>query len=346
MNPQRTLLVTVATLLAAPAWAHGDGPPLTSGLKYKASPKWTIILPNETWTSITGGIPIPHQGGPQFAALADSKALKLEVDTTGDGQTNATVKGERGYLLLSGKTADGSPLSYGARFMSAGAAGAGYKFASSGWMQGSLDGVSIRLIDQNNNGSFDEVGVDAMVIGNGNAASYVSKVINLKGNLYELSVQGAEISASPFKGETGQLDLAKGFAAKGKLSSAVVRSQDGSMSFELSDGSMTLPAANYQLAGGLVTNANETVRVGVGKSKRIEVAPGQEVGLAWGGDVIAEFSFSYSDGTVSIQPSALRYFGRAGEEYVGFLPEGASPKFLIHDAATGKLLKTGRFGGC
>jgi hypothetical protein len=342
MRPRSSLLVGAA-LFTAPCWAHGDGPPLTSSLKYKAAPKWSVILPNETWTPVTGGIPIAHDGGSQFAAFGDGKSMKLEVDTNGDGKPDAMVKGANGYLVLSGKTQEGTPLSYAARFK---ADGNNYKFASSGWMQGALDGVAIRLIDQNNNGVYGEFGVDAMVVGNGNAASYLSKVVSLKGSLYELSVEGDQISASPYTGETGTLNLAKGFASSGKLAAAVVRSDDGKTSFELADGAMAVPVGRYRIAGGMVTKANETVRIGAGKCQAIEVTTGQEATLDWGSDVVAEFNYSVVNGEITIQPNALRFFGRAGEEYLEFLPEGASPKFGVHDAATGKLLKTGRFGGC
>lgn len=340
----RLLMAAVAVALASPARAHGDGPPLTSSLKYKAVPKWTVVLPNETWTAVTSGIPIRHADGEQFLAIKDGQSLKLEVDTNGDGKIDAMVKGERGYTVFSGKTTEGGALSYAARFKAESGA---YKFAASGWLQGSLDGVQIRLIDQNNNGVYDEVGVDAMVVGNGDAASYLSKVVQLKDGLYELTVNGMEISAVPFNGETGTLDIAKGFASSGKLASAVVRSDDNKMSFELSHGVGTVPVGRYRLAGGLVTKANETVRIGGGKSQLIDVVAGQPAALEWGSDVIAEFNYSRKDGdTIEIEPTALKFYGRAGEEYLDFLPQGASPKFFIHDAASGKLLKTGRFGGC
>lgn len=346
MNSRRApLLGTLVLFAASPCWAHGDPPLLQTSLKFKAAPKWTILLPNETWTPVGSGLPIPHAGGDSFPIAADATALRLELDTNADGQFNQTVKGNSGYALFQGKTAEGGALAYAARFKVEGSA---YKFASSGYLQGTLEGVSIRLIDQNNNGRFDEIGVDAMVVGNGNAASFLSKVVNLNGVLYEIELRanGQELTATPFTGETGTVNLVKGFASTGKLNAVVVSSQDGSRSFELASGAAKLPVGSYRIAAGLVSKANETVRIAPGRSQAIEVEAGKEAGLEWGNGVVAEFTFAKVGEEVTIQPTALKYYGRAGEEYLDFLPQGASPKFSVFDATTKKLLKTGRFGGC
>jgi hypothetical protein len=336
--------LAVPLTLACPLWAQ-SAEATTTSLKYKAVPKWTVLLPQETWTPVGTGLGIAHAGGHQFTAEEDNTAQKLQLDSDGDGKFDAVIKGAGGYTVLQAKTPAGAPLQYAARFKLEGAV---YRFASSGYLQGSLGGVAIRLIDQNNNGRFDEFGVDAMVVGNGNAASFLSRIVNLNGNLLELSFSddGTELRAVPYTGPVGRINLAKGFAASGKLMAAVVQGDDRSISFELSNGVLTVPAGSYRIAGGQVAKANETVQIAVGRSEPIEVAANAEATLNWGGAVTAEFDFARQGGDISIQPTALKFYGRAGEEYLGFVPQGASPKFLVYDATGKKLLKTGRFGTC
>ena len=58
-------------------------------------------------------------------------------------------------------------------------------------MVGSVEGVPVQLIDQNNNGVFNEIGIDAMVVGSGKSAAFLSKIVNLKGQLFEFEVDPA-----------------------------------------------------------------------------------------------------------------------------------------------------------
>jgi hypothetical protein len=331
-------------LLALPAGAQ-DATAEFADLSYKAVKKWNIILPKETWTDISNGIPVVHSNGDSFRAYKDGMKLALNVDTNGDGKTDKVVKGAKGYLVLKGKDTDGNSLAYAARFVASGTA---YKFSSSGYLQARLAGETIRLIDQNNNGRFDEIGVDAMVVGKGDSASFLSEVVNLKGQLFKLSIDGNRVGVTPFDGEVGTLNLRSEFKSYGKLESAVVQSDDGKCSFELSGYSsgLTVPTGGYKIVGGLVTKGPETVRVGTGKMSPVDVRLGHETKVAWGGPVMGEFQFDRIGEDVTVQPTALKFYGKAGEEYTDFLPQGASPKFLVYDETTQKLLKTGRFGGC
>jgi hypothetical protein len=267
----------------------------------------------------------------------------LSVDTNGDGKVDKQVKGAYGFLVLKAKDSAGEPLEYAVRFKVDQKV---YKYASSGVMRGRLNGESVLLIDQNNNGTYNEVGVDAMVVGKSKAASFVSKVVNLKGELFEVSISddGKSMEARPFAGESGTLDLRSGFKAKGKLESAVVKSADGQYSFNLGDGSMNVPAGDYTIAYGLAGKASETVTIGTGKMSPVNVKAGRETALTWGGPIIADFPYSRDGLAVKVEPASVKFYGKAGEEYTDFLPQGQSPKFLVYEERTEKLLKTGRFG--
>lgn len=329
------------SLAASPAFAQE---PQSAELSYKAEKKWSTILPNETWSNVSGGIPIQHAGGSSFKAVADGLGLSLAVDTDGDGRTDKEVKGASGFLVFRADSTDGQKLNFAARFR---VHAKQYQFAAAGMMRGKLNGDTICVIDQNNNGVYNEFGVDAMMIGKSSVASYLSKVVNVGGALFEieLSADGTKIDATPFGGEAGKLNLRSGFKSQGNLDSAVVKSSDGKHSFQLADSTeLLVPAGNYSLVYGFVSKANELVTIKAGKMAAIEVKASGTTAPEWGGPLVAELSFTRDGEAVKVAPTAVNFYGRGGEEYVDFLPKGASPKFLVYDERTEKLLKTGRFG--
>jgi hypothetical protein len=335
-------------LALGPALAVAQDEGATSAsLKYKVVPKWTIILPQETWTSATGSIAMPHAGGDGFVTGVDGMALK--VDTNGDGKTDEKVKGVSDFLTLTSKNAEGGKVVYGVRFRKEGAS---WQYASSGFFEGRIGGETIRLIDQNNNGAFNDFGVDAMVVGRSEAASYLSRVVNLKGDLFHFDVtaDGQTATIKPYTGEVGTLDLRSGFKSSGQLVSAIVTDSAGQASFDLArvKGAMKVPAGSYVISGGYATKGSETCRIRTGQMQPVEVKAQADAALAWGAPVAMEFNYTIEGETLKIAPPPqnVKYFGAAGEEYFDWKPDATSPEILVYDKKTGNEVAKGRFGGC
>jgi hypothetical protein len=226
----------------------------------------------------------------------------------------------------------------------------GWKFAASGVMAGKIKGVEIRLIDQDTNGKYDDYGKDAMIVGNGNAACFLSRVVNLGGSLYnlEVSADGAEVSVTPFAGEAGTLNLSSSFQTQGTLESAVVQSTSGDYSFNLADQKkgMLVPAGEYRIEYGTVMSGSESVRIRAGKMQPLAVKAGETIAPQWGGPLEGKFTWTHENGILTIKPENLFYFGKAGEEYFNWKPDGQPPTFVVKDAKTGREILEARFGGC
>lgn len=349
----RYVTPAIAAAFALGAFANGPGGPEETGAFKAVVPgKWEIVTPVTAAVKLAAGpagvrmIPIPHAGGPGFLVETDGAALA--VDLNGDGKFDDKVKGIGGTVTLKGKTADGAEFSHTVRITRD---GTDWVLAPASMMQGRVAGTDVRLIDLNLDGRFDEVGVDGMVIGKSQAASLLSKVANLNGKLFNLTVSadGAGVTASAFEGEAGTLNLAKGWKSDGaELASAVVASANDELSFELSDArsGMLVPAGEYKLVYGFARKGSESVRIrGGANTKRFAVEAGKDFTASWGGPVEMDFTFSIKKDLLTVPPD-LRYLGAAGEEYFEFKPDAKSPQIVVFDPEAKAIVREGRFGGC
>jgi hypothetical protein len=331
--------LTAALFLAGSSFA--DDAKETVQLAYKSALRWTVRLPHETFSPVATKFAVARAGGDGFvAALEDGQLL---IDTDGDGKTDASAKGKAGFAVLKGKSAAGRDFSYAVRLVNEN----GWKYASSGWVAAKVKGVDLRLIDQDGNGRYDDYGVDAMIVGGGESASLLSRVVNLNGVLYDLEVapDGLEASVAPHKGPSGVLDLAKDFQSQGKLDWLIVQSKDRAVSFDLAsvkDG-LRVPAGEYAVTCGVISQGAETAQILAGRMQPIVVKDGGTAAPAWGGPLQMEFSYSLKDGELKIATDT-RFFGRAGEEYANWKPDGGSPKFHVKDAATKEELLVAWYG--
>lgn len=318
-------------------------PTETAAFSFKAPKDWEFVLPSESWTTIYGGIPIAH--GNEEGFLVNNEPYTLTVDTDGNGKPDEEVKGVHGLVELRGVRADGSKFKYVARIRNENDL---WQFACGGTMQGKLGGTTVTLIDQNNNGRWNDYGEDAMVIGDSTAACLLSRAVSLGGKVFALEVSetGESATIRPFEGEVGVLDMASGFGTDGKLLSVVMESVDGAYSFELASerSGLKVPAGQYRLVFAYGRKGGESVKGRDGHMKAVRVDPNETRVVQWGAPVQLEFNWSPT-GPGEIQVEIPSFFGAAGEEWYEFQPDAKSPKIFVLDAK-GKELWSGQFGGC
>ncbi|MDE0585101.1 MAG: hypothetical protein OSB63_00600 [Planctomycetota bacterium] len=315
----------------------GGGEAETSNLKFKQVKKWQINLPNESWTNIEDSIAIGN------GFVVNSTEFKLEIDTNADERPDTDIKGSGGDALLRGKREDGSKFSYAIRVRPG---GNGWQYACAGLMSAKVNGVNVSLIDQNNNGIWNEIGTDAIIVGKGNSASYLSEVVNLDGELFTFNASGNGdvVSVTPYEGESGVFNVVDSYNSQGKLTSAVFTSTDSKFSFELSEAKkgMVVPAGEYELTRASVKKGTENVTVRQGSMKTISIESGKVNELAWGGPLRLDFKTNRTDAeTITVQ--VPRFYGNAEEEYYNFMPGGKSPKIIATDKESGKEVWSGKF---
>lgn len=317
-------------------------------LRFKAYREWSILLPDERHEAIGEAIPFPHIAGGGFTA--ELRGTSLWLDRDGDGSVDVEVEaadepGQSALVLLRGSGTAGSDLRYAVRVSSDGR----WSWASSCAMVGTVRGEKLTLIDQNGNGRYDDYGADAMIVGRGEAACFLSRVVNLDGELFELEVSGdgTQVELTPFQGQSGTLDLVSGFESEALLRSVVVQSADGELSFELSraEEGLLVPAGEYSLHSGQVVLGKGVATLAGGRMDSLSVGASGETTPTWGGPVEAEVVAFRQGGQVVFMPNEIYYYGGAGEEYSQFMPLGSSPEFALIDANTGDVLVNATFPG-
>ncbi|MHC4077555.1 MAG: hypothetical protein ACYST0_03820 [Planctomycetota bacterium] len=314
-----------------PAAPDGDAVKEAAGfvvpLTYRGQRKWKLRLPNEQWKPGGPAFRLGEPRGHHFPATLEG--TRLLVDCDGDGKTDVKAEGTKAFLTLRGKTATGKPAAYAVRLINQ----SGWKFAQGGYLTGKIKDTTIRIIDQDNNGRFDDVGTDALVVGRGKVATYLSEVVNVGGELLKITVaqDGTELTCTPYEGPAGTLHL--DCSTKAKVLSAVVRS------------GMRVPVGGYKLACGEIGLGESRVKMATGRSKPIAVPKDQTKKVCWGGPVRAEFAYQRRGEKVHFSPEHVWYFGAAGELYTNWVPLGASPKFTITDDDSGKEVAQAHFPG-
>ena len=328
------LLATVSLAAALAAQASPDRGEVA--LKTKIQRRQKLLLPAEQPTAVATGFHFQEGLGADFRADVDGEALLLDAD--GDGELETRVEGDRGFVVL-----EHDGRRYGVSLVKQGE----WRFVTGSVVQGELAGTKVRLVDQNHNGRFDDVGQDAMVIGNGRAASFLSEVVSIDGQLrrIEVAADGSELRFSPFEGEAAKLSLHA--VTDGKVMAAVLNSTDGRYSVHLSkhDVDVVVPAGNYELHSGVLSLAGSRVDMAKGRSKAFSVSAEGVEQLAWGGPAKAEFAYQEAGGELKFDPNAIWFYGAKNEEYKNWNPVGKSPLITVVDRSTGAVIAETRFPG-
>lgn len=347
-------MLTLTLLMAAAAPAPPTAVELLDRveLQDRSLRSFEVQLPADAWHKLSGEIPVPHAGGTGFTVRPEG--VGLAIDTNGDGQTDRLIEGKidevtkarSAWVRLEAKRANGESFEYAARLQDA---GKGWHWAASGCVQGMAGKTKVRVLDLDGDGQYDGYGSDAVILGTGNIASYLSEVINLDGELYtaQVAADGSSIALEAYTGEVGTIDAKSALETDGKLLSAVVRSADGKLCFDLARarGPMKVPAGEYKILSGQLGLGDARLMVGPGAAKSLTINTGANLNLEWGGPARAEFSYERMGSEIAFSPDKVWYYGKAGEEYFGWDPIGKSPEFSVKERKAGVELAKALFPG-
>jgi hypothetical protein len=246
----------------------------------------------------------------------------LRVDTTGDGRYDRTVGKNGTQLIFKVRRPRGGTSRYSMFVTRVGKSW----FVRSGCItRGTLEGKTLTLVDENNNGCFNDLGVDTVSVGRASARAYLGDVVSVGGKLREIQVDasGESVRFREYRGETGVLDVFQGFEGKARIDSAVVQSETCSFNLATMRREAKVPAGNYRLVRARLSARKRVIDVFGSPDVTVAVRDGARSTLAWGGPLRLDFNYHRSEKLIQIRPEWLRFQGKASEVYV--IAEGRHP---------------------
>ena len=344
----RLIMGLLAAVVTMPVWAEEETESVD--LRYRSYRNWSLQLPRETWFPLKDGIRISHAGGESFAF--EFEGTSLRVDTDGDGELDRTIKAlvdpktmvSSTRVILNGTDKSGKPFRYAARLRND---ADGWEWAPGGAMAGTINTqagpIPVRIIDQNGNGKFNDVGSDAMIVGNTDHAMMLSTTVYVDDKLQTIAISedGKSFQLSDYQGLTSEIDMSTSFNSKAVLLSSVILSADRNHSFDVAaiEGPVRVPAGKYTVVAGVVGLGQHRVTISAGRMKPLALEANRSKNFDWGGPVASEFQFARVGDAIQFSPNAIWYYGKAGEQYTGWHPIGKSPEFKVLDADTQVVLE-------
>lgn len=188
-------------------------------------------------------IPLPNpkdEFNKGFACKASGKVVSLDVD--GDGVMERDIKDKENLIAYKLDYGDGQALPYqmrvwqrGTRKTDSGEVVIIWSFQRACFMRGKTPVETFTLIDDNNNGCYNDFGADAIIIGSGKQAELLSSVVMVKGKLYELKPErnGAKIALKEYTGPTGKVETLKGLNFPGQKPEQVIITSENNIYFNV-----------------------------------------------------------------------------------------------------------------
>ena len=204
------------------------------------------------------------------------------------------------------------------------------EFRRAGYWEGKLPdrkGETVRIVDENSNGWFNDYGHDVIVVGK-KGPTFLSKMIILGRRLYHMKVapSGAKVWLKKYGGETGGIDIVSKFKAPAgcKLTSVVIRAEGGGPSFDVvpagrrsigkKDTAVYVPVGKYVVIDGSLVKGRSSYRILQGYMEPFEVKKGETAVLEWGKPLSLDFKIEGLRFGIYISDCGI--YGSAGELYL------------------------------
>jgi hypothetical protein len=245
-------------------------------------------------------INLPNPKNPKgFRCLADQG--KLELDTDGDGAYDAIIKNKENFVVYKIQYPNGVQLNYQMRFFAR--PPTPYDTQNAWYCQRACFMTvktslgDFTLIDDNNNGYYNDYGQDSIIIGTmDKKAIPLSAVIKVKGKFYALHIEslseipedakkmanytGMVLRLEPYEGATGRINLVQNLNPPKDPPETIFIRSGNDIFFQLGKETAVVPAGEYWLVSAVFTK-----RIHAGKSESSLGAVEKDKVLApkWGG---------------------------------------------------------------
>jgi hypothetical protein len=336
MRHLTTATVIATLLLSASGSAWGADAKSSGSITLKYDAKGAVRAQTPAWASKANrfsvgsssrmGIKVAGTSIVTSARIVGNRVL-LGIDRSGDGTISraewAPVPAS-GTMMISGKTGDSS---YVVRLMDISTRFNTKKVVSC-WgqalirssMGGTLNGTTIRLMDDNMDGKFTQKsfgfsGGDAILIGSASAAVPLKEIHRIGKDLYRLKVASDGSSIDYERLDDTAIGQVKANFPSSVLKSLILVGKDCAFDVK-TDGMAGIPGGEYKLAYGVVGRGSATLTFKPGMATpKYEIQDGMVNTLRIGLPMRLAFSPSYRAGKVSLSARAVSVVGSGSEIY-------------------------------
>lgn len=238
----------------------------------------------------------------EFAPLSRTKPMVFDLKLPGEG---GTAKHEYSIKVsnIASYVVQGNPKPQ-----------VGGLYSVNCCRKGTINGTTVRIIDDNLDGKFSQDGEDAIIIGDSPAAMPLKKLHQIGEKFYQLQVSpdGSSLTA------TAVTDLKLGLietAFKAVPAKAIImESADGA--FDLTKAKKGIPEGEYKLCYGLLAAGNDAMTFSPGKGHALSypIEADKINALRMGPPFRIEFNAASKASSVVVAPN-LRVLGAGDEAY-------------------------------
>lgn len=194
--------------------------------------------------------------------------------------------------------------------------------------KGTVNGVEVRILDDNMDGKFTQDGLDAIAIGTSPAALPLRAVHQIGSKICRLEVaeDGSTLTATPLSDvKLGVVDSSYKTAA---LKCLILSGKEGAFDVAAS-GRTGIPAGEYKLAYGVLASGQEMVAmVPTTASPTYAIEADKLNTIRIGAPLKVQFAAAYADNKVTVSP-AIQVVGAGGERYPMDFNASARPHVLF-----------------
>jgi hypothetical protein len=302
-------LIFVITIMFIPFWEMNlatESPKsetIETLLTY--SEDWSFLSGVSTPFSIFGRmddeyVKLPNgQNTSGFRCSAEHNLVRL--DTDGDDNFDSEIKGKEDFVTYKIKYSDGGQLNYRMRIFNKSIVSGQspmWFYQRACFLTAKTPIETFILIDDNNNGYFNDNGEDAVIIGTGNKQSIpLSSIIQVKGKFYTLKVERLQeipegskkaanivpvkLQLTPYRGSTGKIDFVKNLKPPKDLPQNIVIRRDNDVFFQwLGKGDAVIPAGEYYLVSAIFS---KRIRARSSEKPLVVVEENKVASPKWGG---------------------------------------------------------------
>jgi hypothetical protein len=314
-----------------------DGEPWTVvEMKSLTQDKFPFITPFPTDSPLATGpratatlrfLPLPNEGR-KFGYAVEDRQTSIEIDADADGVLDTHLQGNGGIVTVKvfyGKE-EGEAL-YTVRISRVEGS---LVFRRHCFTAGKFGNIKLFLIDEDNNGAFNDYGIDALSLGDNHCACTLTNVMMIGGKLFEVQVSrsGKKLSLRPFTAKTGKLNLVSGFKANANLLYAIVlgkikneKGKEYTAAFDLAGQpkGVDIPVGTYELHAAAAITSGKRLLAKITKTKdckQITVAESSSVKIDWGAPAHLDFSYTITASDyLRVKPESIKIYGAYGELY-------------------------------